>query len=95
MGEQLTVVPGGESDVEAAVVAGEGRVQGDDKLCLQPVLPHLQAAGGDRDAGGDGWPTDAIHLAHGHLAQVQVVSQGQEVVVSRVRQDCLHQFSLF
>ena len=68
--ELLTVVPGGEADVEAAVVAGEGRVQGDDQLCCLSVLLHLQAAGGGRDASGDGAPADPVHLADGHLAQV-------------------------
>ena len=70
-------------------------MQGDDQLCLQPVLPHLHAAGGDRDAGGDGRAADAVHLAPGQLAQVQVLSQGQEVVVGRVGQDCLQKLSLY
>ena len=51
-------------------------MKGDDQLCRLPVLPHLQAARGDGDASGDGRPADAIYLADGDLAQVQVASHG-------------------
>ena len=82
-------------DVETAVVARKGGVQGDDQLLHLPVLPHLQTAGGDRDASGDGRTALAIHLADGDLAQVHVAGQREKVEAGRIREGGLQQLSLF
>ena len=82
-------------DVETAVVARKGGVQGDDQLLDLPVLPHLQTAGGDRDASGDGRTALAVHLADGDLAQVHVAGQREEVEAGRIREGGLQQLSLF
>ena len=92
--EWLTVVPGGELYVDAAIITGEGGVQGDDQLHRLPVLPQIQAARWDGDAGRDG-NTNTVNLADDNLTQVEVTSHGQYVVVVRVREARFQQCSFF
>ena len=82
-------------DVDTAVAARKGGVQGDDQLLHMPVLPHLQTGGGDRDASGDGRTALAVDLADGDLAQLHDADQREEVEAGRIREGGLQQLSLF